>query len=1336
MAPGLRPPSPPRPRNARGPTGSPWRSGRGTPALLLAALALAVTAHATTAAPADDPEYIVDVWETDHGLPENSATAMVQTPDGHLWFGTFNGLVRFDGVRFTVFDRSNTPQLPSAAIVNLHLDRKGRLWISTDRGLVRVQDGRWTPIDRTAGWTGDFVRFFADGPDGAVYLTSFDRKLFRAEGTRLQAIPTPMLEDEFRRAGVPTVDATGDLWLSHHRFIGRWTDGRWEPRVAPDASSPEDVGAGRGRDGSLWTVGRRRLAKYTGGSLVLEAVPPFPLLGFWSLFEDSAGHVWICSFTSGLYRFTPRDRSWRHFTAADALSYDAVRFVFEDREANLWIGTSGGGLLRFKRRTFSTWGPIHGLPERVTKSVSHDRQGNIVVATHGAGVTRLDGTPLFRATWSGKVYAQAALVDRRDRLWMGLVDRGLIGPQGPVPGLVPRSAADPERWTVYSLFEDSCGRIWVGGDHGAFVLTDEGVTGYELPGASVRSFAEDPSTGAIWVGTSGAGLHRIEDGRLRRPPEVAALSTDGVAALHAEQDGTLWIGTFDRGLAGLVRGRLVRLDEAQGLPARGIGAIVDDGVGHLWLGTNRGVFRIARAELDAMAAGRRTALAGQVFTLSDGLPSLEVSMGYQPTAVRNRDGRIWFATLKGLASVDPRTLQLNDQPPPTLIDEIRIDDRPLGGMASGPFDGPPRAVTVPPGASRIEIGYAALSFTAPEKVRFRYRLEQLDADWIDVGSRRVVYFQDLSPGTYRFGVRAANNDGLWNEAGSVLTFTVQPFWWQTLWFRSAAFAGIVALVGLTAWQVSRARLRRQVQALEHRQALAQERARLASVLEATSDCVSFANPAGRILYVNPAGRRMLGLDETAGLGDLAIVDVHPAWATEIVVKEGIPCAIRDGIWSGETALRNRSGAEIPISQVIVAHRTPGGAVEFLSTIARDISDRMRAEEQLRDSEERLRQSQKMEAIGRLAGGIAHDFNNLLTVITGYTSYFLSQHQPDDPDYPMLLESHHAGERASALTRQLLAFSRRQLLVPTVLDLNSVVSEMERMLASLIPEHIAVRTELAREPCIVKADRIQLEQVILNLAVNARDAMPTGGRLTLASSHVTVDEEAARANPELGPGPYVVLSVSDSGCGMDDAVRQRIFEPFFTTKGPEGGSGLGLATVYGIVKQSGGHVAVESEVGHGSTFHVYLPRVEQPMPATAAADDAPPVPRGREVVLLVEDETGVRAVARLMLEQQGYRVLEAANGADALRVSAEYPGRIDLLVTDVVMPQMNGRLLAERLEVARPGIRVLYMSGYTDDAILREGVREEDVALLQKPFTAEGLARMVRQVLDGKAVEQG
>jgi len=384
----------------------------------------------------------------------------------------------------------------------------------------------------------------------------------------------------------------------------------------------------------------------------------------------------------------------------------------------------------------------------------------------------------------------------------------------------------------------------------------------------------------------------------------------------------------------------------------------------------------------------------------------------------------------------------------------------------------------------------------------------------------------------------------------------------------------------------------------------------------------------------------------------------------------------------------------------------------------------------RHLEDQLRQAQKMEAVGQLAGGIAHDFNNLLTAILGSTQLLLHATPPGDGRREDIEEIKNAGLRAAELTRQLLAFSRRQVLAPKVLDMNAVVSQMDKMLRRLIGEDVELVTQLARDLGPVSADPGQLEQVLLNLAVNARDAMPRGGRLTIETANVVLTEEYSERHHRLPPGQYVLLAVSDTGVGMDEATQKHLFEPFFTTKEVGKGTGLGLATVYGIVKQSGGYIWVYSEPGHGTTVKVYLPRVPgaaEPLPVAAAT---PELRRGSEIVLLVEDAAPVRSLARKSLESYGYTVLEAADGPAALDLAARHPRGIDILVTDVVMPGMSGRELAERLAPARPAMRVLYTSGYTDDAMVRQGVLRAGVAFLQKPFVPETLARKVREVLDG------
>jgi signal transduction histidine kinase len=399
-------------------------------------------------------------------------------------------------------------------------------------------------------------------------------------------------------------------------------------------------------------------------------------------------------------------------------------------------------------------------------------------------------------------------------------------------------------------------------------------------------------------------------------------------------------------------------------------------------------------------------------------------------------------------------------------------------------------------------------------------------------------------------------------------------------------------------------------------------------------------------------------------------------------------------------------------------------------IARDVSDRKRVEESLRLTEERLRQAQKMEAIGRLAGGIAHDFNNLLTVILGCSEMLLDSLAADADGYGMLEEVQKAGERAAGLTRQLLTFSRKQAVKPELLDLGGLVTNLDKMLRRLIGEDVQLETALHPGPLPVHADPGQLEQVLMNLAVNARDAMPHGGKLTLATSR----GGPARTKDWHGAAPravpHALVTVTDTGCGMDGHVKAHLFEPFFTTKEQGKGTGLGLAIVYGIIQQAGGHLVVSSTPGQGTTFQIYLPlAAETPATITPRASRGDPA-AGKETVLLVEDEDGVRVLARRALLAKGYSVLEARDGLEALKLYERCPEHIDLVLTDVVMPLLGGTQLVERLQQLYPNVRALFMSGYHDSALERYGARVGAVATLQKPFKPEELVRRVREILDG------
>jgi PAS domain S-box-containing protein len=479
--------------------------------------------------------------------------------------------------------------------------------------------------------------------------------------------------------------------------------------------------------------------------------------------------------------------------------------------------------------------------------------------------------------------------------------------------------------------------------------------------------------------------------------------------------------------------------------------------------------------------------------------------------------------------------------------------------------------------------------------------------------------------------------------------------------------------------------------------------------------------AGQLLDANPALLGLLGYSSNEELVGKHLAALYADTQQWFELADRLRSTTSFNGLTAEWLRKDGTATVVRVSGRTVSNGERGRTFELF---AEDVTERRALEQQ-------LRQSQKMEAIGRLAGGIAHDFNNLLMVISGYSEFLLDRLGPEPALRGPAQEIASAAVRATSLTRQLLAFSRKQMLAPKLLDLNGVVRENLKMLTRVIGEDIDLVMVPAADLGAVRADVGQVEQVIMNLAVNARDAMPSGGKLTIETSNVSLDEDYARFHAPLNPGNYVMLAISDTGAGMDSETQSRIFEPFFTTKGPKG-TGLGLSTVYGIVKQSGGYIWVYSEPGKGTTFKIYLPRVlEAASPAQVAAPVESISAAGTETILLVEDEDNLRYLARQYLEKQGYQVLEAPDGTAAMQIAVARDAVIHLLLTDVIMPGMNGRELAQRISEIRPNTKVLYMSGYTENVIGRNGMLDDGVRLLQKPFTLHDLKSKVREVLDSK-----
>jgi PAS domain S-box-containing protein len=516
------------------------------------------------------------------------------------------------------------------------------------------------------------------------------------------------------------------------------------------------------------------------------------------------------------------------------------------------------------------------------------------------------------------------------------------------------------------------------------------------------------------------------------------------------------------------------------------------------------------------------------------------------------------------------------------------------------------------------------------------------------------------------------------------------------------------------------------QFIERKQAEAafrQIQQRFRGIYESSKDAIGYASLDGRLLDVNDSFAKLTGYTRDEALTktyqEITPAEYH-ALEAEIVqhiLKTGEPAEY-------EKAFVRKDGKRVAVVLTVFVVNSTEGRPSGIAAIIKDMTQRKQLEQQ-------FLQAQKMEAVGKLAGGVAHDFNNLLTVILSYTELLLKKVRSTSASRGFVEEIRAAAKRAAALTQQLLAFSRKQMLEPKVLDLNSLISDLEGMLRPLVGEAIDLVSVLAPRLGRIKADPSQLEQVIMNLVINARDAMPEGGQLTIETANVELTESHASKQPTMQLGPYVMLTVTDTGCGMNAETLSHIFEPFFTTKEPGQGTGLGLSTVYGIVKQSGGSIWVYSEEGEGTTFKIYLPRVR---PATQRDTERLPGHdlegvRGKETILLVEDEPVVRALIKNALNQHGYFVLDTQNGMDALRVGTQYAGQLDLLITDVIMPQMSGREVAHNLALIFPDLKILFISGFTDDAIVRHGVLEKGSAFLQKPFTPDVLLRKVRTILD-------
>ena len=814
----------------------------------LALLLFGTPAGAAGGEAAAAKRYLIDVWQGEKGLPQNTVTGIAQTPDGYLWISTLDGVARFDGVRFRMFKAGDTPALGSGRIRFLFTGRQGELWLATQEGgVVQLEDGRFTPLALPAppGIRSAVIQVARDDSH-AFWLSTEDGKVGRLADGHYSTISTNWKMAD--RAGYQVrADSRNRLWALSSSGLYQLAGESLAPALSGQAG--EYVIHCASRSGGWWLSAGGEVRLWRDGLWIARAsVPGVTAERITCGIEDRGGHLWLGTTGQGLFRCETNGTPLR-YTKRDGLTSDSVRTLFEDSEGNLWVGTEDGGLNRLRLPLFTVYGVAQGLSSERITTVGEGSAGEIWAGTDGYGLNRLQGETARLASEESSAAAwrvSAVLTDRQGRLWAALRSGGVFRWQGgafaPVVGFA--TAGLPTR----SLFEDSHGAVWIGQRNTRTLARVQGdtVSTIELPPsmtlADVRVMAEDQA-GNVWFGMDGTGLLRWKDGQFTRFTRENGLSSDFIWALRPEPDGGLWIGTYGGGLTRLKDGRAVVCTTRHGLVDDVICHIADDGRGQYWFSSNQGIFRVDKGELSQFAEGKRPRIQCVAYGKSDGLPALECEGGCQPAGCRSRDGRLWFPTIRGLVVVDPAEVNTNTVAPPVHIERIIVDGRiteagewqreeetrmPASAGAPAPASRlVPASLEIRPGNRRVEFDYTGLNFSAPEKLRFRHKLEGVDAEWVETGGQREASYNQLAHGSYRFRVQACNREGVWNQAGDMLSFAVLPHFWQTGWFAGLFLVTFGGTVGSSVRYALRRRHQRQLKIVQQLHAVERERTRIA-----------------------------------------------------------------------------------------------------------------------------------------------------------------------------------------------------------------------------------------------------------------------------------------------------------------------------------------------------------------------------------------------------------------------------------------------------------------------------------------------------------------------------